>query len=352
MFGRFINRLISLIKRSFIFILVYVSSIYILYNEVGINIYATIAISMGIAVSIQLLRMKKSDILDLHVDFSNINIPQLSKTLPLKYQKIYPKTYALLSGLVGLESVKDNIINILNLIKIEQIRGEKPIVGHYIFKGNPGTGKTTVGRILGQTFKELGLLKRGHFIEVSRNDLVGQYQGHTADKTTTILRKALGGVLFIDEVYSLVNGEGDDFGREAINTIVPFMENHRNEFILIVAGYTDTLDTFLDKNTGLKSRFNYTIEFEDYSNVQLYDIFEIFAYKFFWDKKTTNIIKKILKNLVKNKCKHFGNAREVRKIFETIKQNQSNRLVAKLDHLYKDDPSLFEIKHNDLDMKL
>jgi len=286
-----------------------------------------------------------------------ISKPCDANTKSTESNKVVSDVLNILNSMIGLNNVKNEIEKITSFITIREIKRSKgmqvtPASMHLVFTGNPGTGKTTVGRILGQTFKELGLLKRGHFIEVSRNDLVGQYQGHTADKTTTILRKALGGVLFIDEVYSLVNGDGDDFGREAINTIVPFMENHRNEFILIVAGYTDTLDIFLDKNTGLKSRFNYTIEFEDYSNVQLYDIFEIFAHKFFWDKKTTNIIKKILKNLVKNKCKHFGNAREVRKIFETIKQNQSNRLVAKLDHLYKDDPSLFEIKHNDLDMKL
>jgi len=244
-----------------------------------------------------------------------------------------------LSKLIGLEKAKENISYIINAIKIEKLRDCHPIAGHYIFQGNPGTGKTTVARILGQKFKELGLLSSGHFIEVKREDLVGEYQGHTAIKTKNILNQALGGVLFIDEIYALQNGDKDDFGKEAINTIVPFMEDYRDQFILIVAGYTHPMAEFLDANVGLKSRFNHTIQFDDYDSIQMYQIFKLMAKNFKWNDEVNRVIKNYFFEIVKDKEQHFGNARDVRKVLEKIKKEQINRLV-KYSDLYKGDMRL------------
>jgi AAA+ superfamily predicted ATPase len=238
--------------------------------------------------------------------------------------------------------------NIFNLTQVENKKGKNITVGHYIFKGNPGTGKTTMGRIIGKKFKEMKFLKYGHFVEVTRDDLVGQYQGHTSAKTTAILESALDGVLFIDEAYSLLLDEKDMFGQEAINTIVPFMENHRNEFILIIAGYSKPLQKFFKSNTGLKSRFYYEIKFDDYTPLELYKIFRLFAKDYFWDKYTDQIIKNSLKDMYMNKEHDFGNARDVRKFFEKVKQNQSNRLVPHIHNFRKKDRILFNIEKNDL----
>lgn len=232
-----------------------------------------------------------------------------------------------LEELIGLNSVKQNINDIINAIKIEKLRGGKAIAGHYIFQGNPGTGKTTVARILGAKFKELGLLSKGHFVEVKREDLVGEYIGHTAIKTKEILEKSLGGILFIDEVYTLSTGGETDFGKEAINAIVPFIEDNRDKFIVIIAGYTNEMNDFLDTNPGLKSRFNNTINFEDYTSEEMFEIFTLIAKDFKYDTQTAEKIKNHFKYLEDTKDQNFGNARDVRKTFEAIKKNQINRLI-------------------------
>ena len=275
---------------------------------------------------------------------------EIEQNLLLPQIKIHKSNDATinLEQLVGLENVKKNINNIFNLIKVEEKKGNKPIIGHYIFQGNPGTGKTTVGRILGKKFKDMRFLSSGHFIEVTREDLIGQYQGHTAYKTTQILESAIGGVLFIDEVYSLINDTQDSFGMEAINAIVPFMENNRDKFILIIAGYTEPLEKFLNTNNGLKSRFDYTIDFEDYTATQLYKIFFTFAKDYYWDAKTDIRLKKLFETISRYKNKNFGNGREVRKIFEQIKQNQSNRLVKSINFLSKRDSMLFSFQESDV----
>jgi len=221
--------------------------------------------------------------------------------------------------------------------------------GHYIFKGNPGTGKTTVARIFGEILKELKVLKKGHFNEVVREDLVGTHVGQTAPKTKEVLEKSLGGVLFIDEAYSLSENEGNDFGKEAITTIVPFMENNIENFSLIVAGYNEDMDKFLDANTGLKSRFTNTIVFEDYSNNEMLSIFKTFVKKEGYtlgaelDEKLISIFQNMREH-----SNHFGNGRDARKVFGIAKSNLDMRL-SKLDDLVQGDPRLTCIEIEDLD---
>ena len=253
-----------------------------------------------------------------------------------------------LNNLVGIQSVKENIKNILNLTQIEIKRGSSTPIGHYVFSGNPGTGKTTVARILAGCFRDLKLLTEGHLVEVRREDLVGEYQGHTAIKTKNILLKSLGGVLFIDEAYSLVQSSNDMFGLEALNTIIPFMENYRDEFVLIIAGYDRDINDFLNQNSGFRSRFNHTIKFDNYSDYELYEIFRRFAHSFSWSIQTDKQLKKLFKTMSQKKDINFGNARDVRNVFELIKQNQSNRLISTNKSFQFKDKELFIFKEKDL----
>jgi stage V sporulation protein K len=182
-----------------------------------------------------------------------------------------------LDGLVGLQEVKQVVREIFALLYMQQRRRElhlktEPVVLHMVFKGNPGTGKTTVARLLARMFHECGLLEKGHLVEVERADLVGEYIGHTAQKTREHIKKALGGVLFIDEAYSLARGGDKDFGREAIDCLVKHMEDYRNQFVAIIAGYEHEMDWFLATNPGLPSRFPIHITFPDYDTSALLDI--------------------------------------------------------------------------------
>ena len=257
----------------------------------------------------------------------------------------------LFEDIVGLDSVKENVQSIINNIKLEKLRDphKKIIPGHYVFQGNPGTGKTTIARILFDAFKEMGIIKEdGKLIEVTRPDLVSSAIGGTAERTTKILNAALGGILFIDEAYSLV-GEGQDYGAEAIETIVPFMENNKDKFTLIVAGYTDDMIDFLAQNTGLKSRFDFTINFEDYTNEELMEIFHIFA-----KQRNMKIAKDVIPALQtifkykKRNTRHFGNAREVRKIFKACIAGLNTRLTSIIDELQSNDSRLFYITLEDI----
>ena len=237
------------------------------------------------------------------------------------------------NSLPGLNSAKEIIKEITSISQVNQRRrdsGLPPvnITNHMVFTGNPGTGKTTIARYMGKIFKELGLLSKGHFIEVQRSDLVGGYLGHTAIKTQAVIDKSLGGILFIDEAYSLASD--DQFGIEAINTLITAMENHRNDLIVIAAGYTREMSNLLNSNPGMKSRFGKFVDFEDYSDEVLLKIFE-----FMLNEKGMNLDRKcmpkaeeIIKLVGEARGTGFGNAREVRKLIDSIITIQSKRLAS------------------------
>lgn len=267
-----------------------------------------------------------------------------------KQQLGYDDIMAKLDNIVGLESVKEEVNKIIANIEVAKLTDEQIYPGHYLFKGNPGTGKTTIARIMGEIFKELQVLKKGQFAEVTREDLVSGYVGQTAKKTKEKLEESLGGVLFIDEAYSLSKGGENDFGKEAIDTIVPFMENHRDKFTLIVAGYSNDMDTFLDANEGMRSRIDKTLKFEDYNQAEMLEIFKVFAKekKLVLGEDVEEELLKLFDSIKNTQKEHFGNGREVRKVFEASISNQRLRLNSILSTLSKGDERLYRIEVEDL----
>jgi len=238
-----------------------------------------------------------------------------------------------MEGLVGLKDIKKIIKEYIAFIKVQKLRERyrlkaTPVVMHMIFKGNPGTGKTTMARIIGKIFQEIGFLKNGDIIEADRADLVGEYIGHTAQKTKKIIQKALGGVLFIDEAYSLARGGEKDFGKEAIDTMVKAMEDNKDNLIIILAGYRKEMDFFLQTNPGLRSRFAIQIDFPDYSIDQLVEIAEL-MYKereYILDKSSKHYIYNVLTK-VRNNEDINGNARSVRNLIERSIRQQAKRII-------------------------
>ena len=247
-----------------------------------------------------------------------------------------------LNAMIGLVSVKDDVERMTNLARVSLIRKcrgiKTPDISlHLVFAGNPGTGKTTVARIIGKIYHALGILTKGHFVEVDRADLVAEYVGQTAPKTKKVIESALGGVLFIDEAYSLAPDDGfRDFGKEAIETLLKEMEDNREDFVVIVAGYNDLMSHFIDSNPGLKSRFNKYIYFSDYAGDELHEIFHKFLKKNEFDitQAADAAVKNYLSVLADNHDANFGNARDIRNLFERIISNQTNRVVR-----YKNIPS-------------
>lgn len=248
-----------------------------------------------------------------------------------------PKDYiAELNGMIGLERVKKEITSLKNFVTIQKQREAEGLKSmsvsyHCVFSGNPGTGKTTVARIVAGIYKNLGILKKGHLVEVQRADLVAEYVGQTAPKTNTKIDEALDGVLFIDEAYSLAEGGANDFGMEAINTLLKRMEDDRERLVVILAGYSNEIQAFIDSNPGLESRFNRYIYFEDYTPVELMDIFAFnlrrAQYKI--TKDAYEEVFRVISAKIVQKDKNFGNARYVRNLFERIVQKQADRLAQK-----------------------
>lgn len=240
-----------------------------------------------------------------------------------------------LNSLVGLSDVKGEIQSLTNLIKIRKLREKMkmPVMDmsyHMVFTGNPGTGKTTVARIVGRIYKALGILTDGKMVETDRSGLVAGYVGQTAIKVHEIIEQAIGGVLFIDEAYSLVNPDvPNDFGSEAVDALVKLMEDHRDNLVIIVAGYTDEMKTFLKSNTGLISRFNKFINFPDYSRDELIDIMEVMADEagLKIEEGAKELVLRQLGSMEQEQWQDFGNARGIRNMFERIVTNQANRLV-------------------------
>lgn len=239
-----------------------------------------------------------------------------------------------LDSLIGLHSVKKLVREVQAFVDIQQRRAAEqlttqPIVLHMIFKGNPGTGKTTVARIFGRMFREMGVLPKGHLVEVERADLVGEYIGHTAQKAREVLRRAMGGILFIDEAYSLARGGEKDFGKEAIDSIVKAMEDNRDELVLILAGYRQEMESFLHTNPGLRSRFPIHIEFTDYTALELYRIAQLMLRQreYRLDPAARDRVMAILRLSDRGMDVPFGNARWVRNLVERALRRQAVRLV-------------------------
>ncbi len=237
-----------------------------------------------------------------------------------------------LHGLIGLEKVKGEIDELVKLVRFYRETGKdlrKSFSLHSVFTGNPGTGKTTVARILAQIFKALGILERGHLVECDRQSLVGGYVGQTAIKTGEMVDRAMGGVLFVDEAYSLTEGGHGDYGKEAIEVLLKRMEDRRGEFIVIAAGYTQNMERFLESNPGLKSRFDRVFQFEDYNPEDMLEIAEnMFAEnKVHLDKKAKTHLGEYIRFLYQTKDKYFGNGRAIRKLVETTMKNQHLRLA-------------------------
>lgn len=243
-----------------------------------------------------------------------------------------------LNELIGLTDTKKEITTLSNYIQMKKKRDAMGLKSsnvsyHCVFTGNPGTGKTTVARLLAGIYKDLGVLKKGHLIETDRSGLVAEYVGQTAIKTNKIIDEALDGVLFIDEAYSLVQGGKEDYGKEAISTLLKRMENDRDRLVVILAGYTNEIEEFINSNPGLRSRFNRYIHFADYTAEELYVIFCLMMKKneYIMSEETGEYLKSYLNQVVENKPKDFGNARFVRNLFEKTIENQANRLAAESD---------------------
>ena len=237
-------------------------------------------------------------------------------------------------GMVGLESVKKEVSSLAAFLTLQIKRGEiNTFQGkHYVFTGNPGTGKTTVARIMADVFKTLGILSKGQLVEADRSKLVAGYAGQKAIKTNQLIDTAIGGVLFIDEAYTLKSNDQDSFGNEAIDTLLKRLEDDRGKFICIVAGYTDQMHDFIDANPGLKSRFTQTIHFEDYTPDELTQIFVNMASskKFEMDETMQKAVHQQFEQLYLRRNKNFGNAREARRIFDQTVERQSERLVKQM----------------------
>lgn len=239
-----------------------------------------------------------------------------------------------LDDLVGLKGVKQDVHSLMNFIKVTKIREQRgmrvPTISyHLVFTGNPGTGKTTVARLVARLYYHMGILPQGQLVETDRSSLVAGYLGQTAIKTQKVIQQAMGGVLFIDEAYSLAGETDDSYGREAVETILKAMEDHRDELVVIVAGYTELMHKFIESNPGLSSRFSKYFEFLDYSGEELLSIFESFCDKngYVLDEDASSMLKAHFETLFEVRDEHFGNARTARNIFEKAINAQADRIA-------------------------
>ena len=244
--------------------------------------------------------------------------------------------YQELDDLIGLKQVKDEVRALANFVKIQKQREANGLKipkmsYHLVFTGSPGTGKTTVARIVARIYKDLGVLKKGHTVETDRSGLVANYVGQTATKTNAIVDSALNGVLFIDEAYALVpdGGGGQDYGQEAISTLLKRMEDDRDKLVVIIAGYSNEMKRFIDSNPGLQSRFNRYIDFPDYSGSELTEIFKMYMKKnqYTLSAEAEAYLKTRFDDAVSHKDRNFGNARYARNVFEKSIQQQAMRLA-------------------------
>ena len=272
--------------------------------------------------------------------------PAAQAEKPEQKEEIPPKEkiedlLAELDSYVGMDAIKEEVRSLINMVQVYKLRRENDLPTtdmslHMVFSGNPGTGKTTVARIMARIYHSLDILSRGQLVEVDRSGLVAGYVGQTALKTQKVIEKAMGGVLFIDEAYALNGKSENDFGQEAIDTILKAMEDHRDDLVVIVAGYTELMDRFIHSNPGLESRFNRFLMFEDYTPEQMVAIFKMQC------KKGCYVLAEGTEELVRDFISEesaddsFGNARGVRNLFEHILVAQNNRL-AKMEQVTRED---------------
>lgn len=292
------------------------------------------------------IQEKISELLFMYIGSENIEsqIEILKKDTAVSFSDLSTQ----LNDLIGLNNVKQQVQNLIGYNKIQQLREEHGLKKsnktlHMAFLGNPGTAKTTVARIVGRMYKEMGLLSKGHFIEASRTDLIAEYQGQTAIKVKRLISRAKGGVLFIDEAYSITeNNNTDSYGKESLTELTKALEDYREDLVVIVAGYTDLMNNFFDSNPGLKSRFNTFISFDDYSLEELVRIFAYMCAKndYTLGKDTLNSVENYLKNQLENENKNFANGRSVRNLFDDVTMNQAKRLFALNNGLTKEMLSL------------
>ena len=271
---------------------------------------------------------------------------QTQAAKPEEKEEIPPKEkiedlLAELDSYVGMDAIKAEVRSLINMVQVYKLRREHDLPTtdmslHMVFSGNPGTGKTTVARIMSRIYHSLDILSKGQLVEVDRSGLVAGYVGQTALKTQKVIEKAMGGVLFIDEAYALNGKSENDFGQETIDTILKAMEDHRDDLVVIVAGYTELMDRFIHSNPGLESRFNRFLMFEDYTPEQMVAIFKMQC------KKGCYVLAQGTEELVRDFIAEesaddsFGNARGVRNLFEHILVAQNNRL-AKMENVTRDD---------------
>ena len=242
-----------------------------------------------------------------------------------------------LNNLVGLEKVKSKVNNLISFQKVQFLRNKAGLsvpknTLHLAFTGTPGTGKTTVARIVGRIYKQIGLLSKGHFMEVSRTDLIAGYQGQTALKVKEVINKAKGGVLFIDEAYSITeNDHSDSYGRECLTELTKALEDYRDDLVVIVAGYTEPMKKFFDSNPGLRSRFNTFVQFDDYSADELMKILEVMCKKedYILEPSLVESIKISFAEISKTKEDQFANGRFIRNLFEDMMMSHARRLANK-----------------------
>lgn len=275
------------------------------------------------------------------VKFKELTQPEAASE---EHPESFEELYAQLHSLIGLDKVKNAIGDLIAYHKVQKLRSQAGLKTpyrtlHLAFLGNPGTGKTTVARIIGKMYKELGLLSKGHFTEVSRTDLIAGYQGQTALKVKEVIEKAKGGVLFIDEAYSLTeNDHSDSYGRECLTELTKALEDYRKDLVVIVAGYTDLMKAFFDSNPGLKSRFNTFIEFTDYSSIELTAIFTQMCERddYVLSENIRAELFNFIKSEVETKTKNFSNGRFVRNLYEDIVMNQARRIDSSVNPTIED----------------